>query len=151
MNDEHVDRWIRERRVCYEVLPLVESDHGAAIQVGYEITLFADAGHDAPGGTELQAVHQRLKEIMSAVLPHDSRPTAYVFEPFDGSLHCRPQTGWRPEVQLVVRIVHRDGYLRLTDASVSSCVREIQERLRQAAIPEKTSPAQAPATLGAAG
>ncbi len=135
--DANATRWIRQRRVCYEVSPLREIDHGGAVHVGFELTLFAEAGHDDPGSPELHATHERLKEIVAAVLPHDVRPTAYAFEPFDAAWHLRPQTNWRPEVQLVVRIIHREGYLRPADACESRCVREIQDGLRRAGIPEK--------------
>lgn len=139
--DANLARWIEERRVCYEVSPLREMDHGRALQVGYELTLFADAGHDDPGSAALHALHERLQEVVTAVLPPDVRPTSYVFEPFDGSWHLRPQTRWHPEVELQVRLVHREGYLRPSDACESRCLREIQDGLRRAGVREKAWPA----------
>ena len=54
--DPDLERWIRDRRVCCEMSPLREFDHGGAVQVGYELTLFAEAGHDPPRLDERRAV-----------------------------------------------------------------------------------------------
>jgi hypothetical protein len=142
--DTTLARWIEERRVCYEISALREMDHGGAVQVGYELTLFADAGHDDPGSAALYAVYERLKQVVTAVLPQDVRPTSYVVDPSDGSWHLRPQTRWHPEVELRVRIVHREGYLRPSDACESRCVHEIQDALRRAGLREKSWPALPP-------
>ena len=132
--------WIREHRICWELSPLVEMADGRRLPVGYELRLFArhTAGVKAdPGCHECASLYEKQKAVALSVLPREARPTTYEFEPFDASWHLRPETTWTPEVQLVLRIVHRGGYLQPIDPCESTCAKEIAAKLRELGAQEK--------------
>ena len=129
-------RWIREHQVCYETMPLREVDHGGTVHVGYELSLFAGAGASSPGDAASQAAYEHLKEIASEVFPREGRPSQYEVGTFDASWRLRAETRWRPEVQLVVRIIHRAGYLGPADECELRCLHEIQQGLRRLGVAE---------------
>ena len=131
--EETLRGWVREHRVCWELSPLSELDHHARVPVGYELRLFArhaPAVKADPGCAECRDLYEKLKAIALYALPREHRPTRYEVAPFDASFHLRPESGWVPEVQLTLAIVHREGYLRPIDDCETKCAREIEDRLR---------------------
>lgn len=138
--EQTLRRWIRDHKICWELSPLVEMPDHQKVQVGYELRLFArhTAGVKAdPGCHECVDLFEKLRAIAMSVLPREVRPTTYDVESFDASWHLRPETQWTPEVQLVLRIVHRGGYFRPADPCESRCAKEIQDRLRELGAQEK--------------
>lgn len=145
-SDPTVRQWVREHRVTWEIGPLQEIvDHRPAT-VGYELRLFAqhDADvHPTPGCSECVSLHDKLRAITLAALPHERRASWCQLAPFDSAFHLRPESEWRPEVQLTVRIVHRHEYLRPLDECEKRCADEIQEALRElGAQPKRWSAAR---------
>jgi hypothetical protein len=125
--------WIRDHRVCWEIGPLTEHDGHASRPVGLELRLFASHAADAdaaPGCAVCVELHQTLRAVALLALPEEPRPSRYEFEPFDSSFHMRPESGWRPEVQLVLRIVHGHDFFAPVDECERRCAAEIQDRLR---------------------
>src|SRR5262245_22703343 len=124
--------WIHGRRVCWELEPLVEWDGGRRVQVGYQLRLFGRLSgglRSDPGGEESEAVHGGLRAIALGVLPTDERASRCEIEPFDAAFHLRPESHWAPEIQLTIRIVHREGYLRPADPDAKALVATIERRL----------------------
>ncbi len=134
-------QWVLEHKVTWEIGPLQELvDHHAAT-VGFELRLFGRHRPDAranPGCHECLALHQRLRAIAAAAFPRDDRPSRYEIEPFDGAFHLRPEADWTNEVQLTVRIVHGNGYLRPLDECEKRCADEIQAALRRMGVQPRT-------------
>ena len=145
--------WVREHRVTWEIGPLQELVDYRPATVGFELRLFGrhDPGLKAsPGCQACLVLHQRLRAIAAAAFPRDERATRYEIDPFDGSFHLRPETEWADEVQLSVRIVHRDGYLRPLDECEKRCADEIQSALRRLGAQQRVwSDARAAAGGGA--
>ncbi len=105
--------------------------------VGFELRLFGQHGpnvHSSPGCRECMPVFERIRAIALAAFPKEHRPTKYEVGPFHAALHLRPESGWAPEVQLTVRIVHRDGYFRPLDGCEKRCAEEIQKALRSLGV-----------------
>jgi hypothetical protein len=144
--------WVREHRVTWEIGPLQELVDQRPATVGFELRLFGRHDPDrqaSPGCRECLSLHQRLRAIAAAAFPRDTRPTRYEIEPFDGSFHLRPESEWADEVQLTVRIVHGDGYLRPLDECEKRCAEEIQAALRRLGVQPRTwSDARAAAGSG---
>jgi len=125
--------WIQRHRVTWEVGPLQEVIDHVSTSVGFELRLFgrhAPDTHPSPGCPDCQELHARLRAIAEAALPTEARPTIHEIEPFDASFHLRPESEWAPEVQLIVRSVHRQGYLSPVDGCERRCLKETQDALR---------------------
>jgi len=139
--DSTLRTWIRDHRICWELGPLVESDGRVRMQVGYELHLFAQHGPGGPsvmpGCAERRDLYERMRAVALGVLPHETRPSRYEITPFDASLHLRPENEWTPEVQLTVRVVHREGYFSPVDACEEACAKEIVEGLRKLGAQQK--------------
>lgn len=50
----------------------------------------------------------------------------------------RAESAWKPEVQLTVHIVHREGYLSPLDECEKRCAEEIQTALRGLGVQPKS-------------
>jgi hypothetical protein len=136
-----LEDWVRLHHVTWELGPWQELVEHAPATVGFELRLFGRHGpdvHARPGCAECGALHGKLRAIALAALPKEHRPTKYEIEPFDASFHLRPQSYWTPEVQLTLRIVHREGYLRPVDECEERCAKEIQQALRALGVQPKT-------------
>lgn len=128
-----IREWVQKHRVTWEVGSFQELVDQQVTTVGFELRLFGQHEahvHASAGCDNCAPVFERLQAIARAALPKDHRPTTYVVEPSDRSLHHRPEGGWTPEVQLTVHIVHREDYLRPVDNCERRCVEEIQGSLR---------------------
>lgn len=146
--------WVRQHRVAWELGPWQELVERRPLVVGFELRLF---GQHRPhsgavlGCPQCVSLHEKLRSIALAVLPHEHRPTKYEVEPFAAALHLRPESQWTPEVQLTVRIVHRDGYLLPLDECEKRCADEIQRALRRLGVQPKSWSETRNAAITAAG
>lgn len=146
-----LEGWVREYRVTWELGTFQELVERKPATVGFELRLFGQHGAHSgamPGCRECVSLHERLCSIAFAAFPKEHRPTAYEVEPFDASFRVRPESGWIPEVQLTVRIVHRDGYLRPLDECEKRCAREIEEGLQRLGAHRKAWPGGGTALKG---
>lgn len=133
--------WVRQHRVTWEVGPSQELVEHRPQTVGFELRLFGRHGADvrpSPGCPECVSLHERLRAIAEAAFPKEHRPTRYEIEPFEAAFRLRPESEWKPEVQLKVRIVHRGDYLRPLDECEKRCAGEIQEALRGLGVQPRT-------------
>lgn len=138
-----LEDWIRQHRVTWELGPWQELVDQRPTTVGFELRLFAQHAPDAgamPGCPECRSLHEKLRSVALAAFPKEHRPTQYEIEPFDASFHLRPESEWTPEVQLTVRLVHREGYLRPLDECEKRCADEIQRALRRLGVQPKKWP-----------
>jgi len=141
--------WVRQHHVTWELGPWQELVEHRPATVGFELRLFGQhAPHSgaSPGCDECAALHRKLRAIAFAAFPKEHRPTRYEVTPFDASFHLRPESAWTPEVQLAVRLVHREGYLAPLDECEKRCAGEIQEALRGLGVQPKTWSASRAAT-----
>ena len=133
--------WVRQQRVTWELGSWQELVDHRATTVGLELRLFGRHEphvHASPGCRECVSVFERLRAIALAAFPKEHRPTKYEVEPFDASFHLRPESEWKPEVQLTLHIVHREGYFRPLDECEKRCAEEIQKALRSLGVQPKS-------------
>lgn len=138
-----IKEWVLKHRVTWEIGAWQELAEHQVMTVGFELRLFGQHEphvHASAGCDNCAPVFERLRSIALAAFPKEHRPTTYEMAPSDRSLHHRPESGWTPEVQLTVHIVHREGYLRPIDACERRCAEEIQSSLRALGVPPKAWP-----------
>lgn len=126
--------WIREHRVCWELSPRVEFHQHQRVQVGFDLTLLArhpEALGDGPGCEVCRRHYETLREIALSVVPKAAGPTSCEVDPFDASVHLRPETRWTPEIELNMAILHRDGTFSGVDEDERRCAAAIEEELRR--------------------
>jgi hypothetical protein len=129
--DEGLRAFVREYRVSAAVASHLEIDERQQVPTALDLSLFAARPAGCGGEPEQsQAVWDRLAELARRVLPPDTRA---VIEPFDGSFQMRPESGWEPEVELVVAILPRDkgpGLERVDEHARDVAARVLKELQR---------------------
>lgn len=134
MDAEGLRDWIREHRVCWELSPHVELHEHCRVQVGFDLTLSArhpEGLGDGPGCKTCRQHYETLREIARAAVPKDGPRILCEFAPFDASVHLRSETGWTPEIELNVAILHRDATFADVDDDERRCAAQIQQELRR--------------------
>jgi hypothetical protein len=139
-----LEDWIRENEVCFEILPHHEFHHGSKLQVGFELTLFAMRpllcqGGD-PGCPACEASYAMLREIALRTLPPDVH---HVIDPFHAAFHLRPETHWKPEVELVVELIDLDKTFEAVDEDDRRHSRRVAEALEALGAQSKVWSARA--------
>ena len=132
--------WIQQHKVCWELVPYYAIGRAGKIQVGFELDLFAQFESGAkpnPGCKQCEEVFHNLAEIGRLALPTDFRPTRYDFQQFDASFHLRTETKLKPEIQLTILIIHREGFFNPVDECERKCATEIQQRLKNMGVQRK--------------
>src|SRR3972149_5716673 len=105
-----LEEWVRQHRVTWELGAWQELVDNRPTTVGFELRLFGQHGPHSgasPGGEQCVSLYEKLRPLALAVFPTEHRPTKYEVGPFAASLHLRPESEWKPEVQLPVPTVPR--------------------------------------------
>lgn len=134
VTEETLKEWVRQHQVTWEVSAEREMVDGGSLQVvGYEVRLYGLVPTEggSPGGEDCVATFDRLHAIAVASVPQDGGHTRCEVERFDSSLHMRPDSEWRPEIELTIRLTHRRAYSTPPDASDKRVANAIEERLRR--------------------
>ncbi|HSD28923.1 MAG TPA: hypothetical protein VLL75_16605, partial [Vicinamibacteria bacterium] len=96
--------WAAQVKAAWELTPLIEMEHGAPVQVGFELSLFARVPTDVAAGLERQAAGERtwdrLREIAESLLPLAGPDGRLEVDPFEAAARLRPETQFAPEVLL---------------------------------------------------
>jgi hypothetical protein len=127
---------VRQHKVCWEVWPEYHLDRrGKKIQIGFELDLFG-THHlpkqlPEPGCVECQRVYAGLKRIAQWIMPKEERDSRYEIGVFDSSIHYTARRKLRGDVTLVIKILHREGFDRPTDACEVKCLNEMEEKLKE--------------------
>lgn len=144
---ESLSAFARTHRVTAEVFPHYEIHDHQRIQTGFELTLLARPSARCPGDPgcpECERVHGLLRDMALTVVPDAWH---HAEEPFDAAFHYRRDTGWRPEIEVVVQLVPYGETWRVVDAAALRETRGIRERLQEIGVGEEIQPS--PATRGA--
>jgi hypothetical protein len=143
---------IAKHKVVFEIRPTYVIYEGERLQVGFDVELYGTHSQAVlegreeqpiPGCERCEQVWKDLREIATAALPPDDRPTGYYVESFDHSLRYSPKrrarTGRdRPDVELLIEVRHREGFNRDVDPCESKCVQDIVAALRALGVQERT-------------
>jgi hypothetical protein len=104
--------WAEKNRAAWDLTRLVEMHQGKPVQVGYTLTLYARMPSEIPPSPERReaviATWDRLRDIADALVPPEPPGIEIEVGPFDAEERFRRENGFRPEVSLEARIVHRD-------------------------------------------
>jgi hypothetical protein len=92
---------VRAHRVCWE-LDVRTSGAAGQEHALIELTLLGRCARGDPAQAECHAVHQRLVALTERVIP---RSVVHHVEPFDASVHLRPESGFAPEVEVLAELV----------------------------------------------
>lgn len=133
-SEETLKQWVRQHQVTWEVSPQREMVDGASLRVvGYEVRLYGLVPSEtgSPGCEECVGTYERLRAIAMASLPADGGHTRCEVERFDSSLHMRPDSEWRPEIELTIHLTHRRAYASPPDALEKEATEAIQDRLKR--------------------
>ena len=138
--------WVRQHAVCWEIAPLVELQDRKEVRVGFEMHLLgrSDSSARGPGAPEDRALYHGLEALAEEVMPPDLGSARCEVGPDLASYHYRRATGWVPEVQLTLRLVHRSGYFSPIDADETRCAEEIRARLRSLGCGVQHGPGEGP-------
>ncbi len=126
---------VKKHRVCWEVWPDNNPDgSGRTVQVGFDLRLegtYEHADHETRAGCpECVAVYEDLRRIARWILPDGDRDSTYELGAFDGAIHYAPERKLRPEIELPIRILHRHEFEAPVDKCETSCLQEMEEKLR---------------------
>ena len=124
--------WVRQHAVSWEIAPLVELLNRKEVRVGFEMHLLGRSESDGrgPGAAEDRALYHGLQALAKEAMPPDLGSARCEVGPDRVSYYYRRATGWVPEVQLTLRLVHRSGYFSPIDADETRCAEEIAARLK---------------------
>lgn len=129
---EALRAWVREARVTFEVSPLREQVDGRRLQVGVAVQLFArlpKQAHMDPGSALARRLQTRLRTVARAVAPEAHPAVRCRVDPARAAIYLRPEAHFAPEVQVTLRIEHRDGYLRPLTTEQRQCAEQAREGL----------------------
>ena len=121
-------------RVCWEVYPDKVVDAGQLQQDGYRLELYgthvSGTDHVDPGCCHCLEVWNALRSIAESIMPKDHRDSQYEISGFDRGIHYSRARNARPDVELHIRISHRNGFGPV-DACEVRCLSEMKEKLQE--------------------
>lgn len=136
---ERLKDFVRQHRVCWEVLPeqlVVEG--GQILQVGFNLNLCGAHAHDSdrprPGCEQCVVIYRHLREIAEWIVPKDERPSRYEIEIFDSAVRYDPVRDNRPDVTVTIKILHRSQVDAPVDQCEVFCLHEMEEKLSQIGV-----------------
>jgi hypothetical protein len=129
--------WAKEKKVAYEVGPLVELRGQDRVQVGFTLSLYGALPPDDPAGTRREA-SRRLKDEMRAFLEKEITPgegaARTEWQASGTEIVMRPQNELRPEVGVTLRIFHADEYMKSVTAGEREGLSRFEKRLTEKGI-----------------
>lgn len=132
--------WAAENRACWELVPLVERHQGQAVQVGFELSLFAripdlHASDERPAA--VVALWDRLRDVALSLAPLVGGDARIEVDPFDAAGRLRPETQFAAEVMLQARIFHSSDYFAPASAADREHLRPLERRLGELGLRAK--------------
>ncbi len=129
---------VRNYKVCWKVWPEYHIDRkGEKIQIGFELDLigthFQPEHIPEPGCAECVTVYDNLKKIAQWIIPKDERDSCYEIGIFDNAIRYASQRKSRADIVVPIKILHREGFDRPTDACEVRCLGEMEEKLKELA------------------
>src|SRR6266545_4096462 len=124
---------IQRHKVCYEVWPENLVSNGQIVKVGFALEL--EGTHEQPesevqpGCPHCQEVFKCLQRIAEWIMPAEGRPTAYEIQPFDRAIRYSPKRKRHPEISLIIKIIHRQGFNQPVDECEELCLKEMRQKL----------------------
>lgn len=135
---EDLQKIVESHSVVYEVRPHQDivkfRDESNLVKNGFDLTLCGthDHGHSTmtPGCQRCVDTYRDLETIARWIMPTERRASSYEIPSFDMALHSVRTPSRRLEVDLTVRIKHRQGWTEPIDECERRCLREMEEKLK---------------------
>jgi len=133
--------WAKDRKACWEIVPLVEKHREDLLQVGFDLSLFARIP-DLPAGderfAEVHAIWDRLRDIALSLAPLLAGDGRIDVDPFEEAGRLRPETQFAPEIMLQARLFHSSDYFTPASAADRERLRPIEARLGELGLRAKS-------------
>ena len=138
---EQIKDLVQKHKVCWEVWPEeLLGSNGKKVQIGFELTLIGTHYNPEhlpwPGCDECYKVYQDLHNIAVWILPKEKRDSRYELQFFDFAIRSTPKRKSRSDIELTIKILHREGFERPVDLCEVRCLNEMERKLRQLGAPE---------------
>lgn len=132
---------VAAHKVCYEVWPEKHlGPNGKICQIGFELTLIGTHYNPEhlpwPGCDECYKVYQDLHNIAVWILPKEKRDSRYEVQIFDSAMRRTPKRKFRSDIELTIKILHREGLEGPVDACEIRCLNEMKTKLRELGVTE---------------
>lgn len=124
---------VERHRVCWEEWPEFTMVNRKRAQIGFELELSGahetGAEHVSPGCEHCRRIFLGLVEIADWIQPKENRPSRHEVESHQQALRYSQRRNYRPDVNLTIRILHREEGLRPVDPCEERCLAEMEHRL----------------------
>ena len=126
---------VQRFRVCWEVWPEYRIVDHETRQIGFSLELYGThephVEHPTPGCEHCIRVFSALQTIAAYILPRENRPSTYSIEIYDAAIHYSHRRRDRPDVELPIKILHRNQFELPVDQCEILCLSEMKQRLQQ--------------------
>ena len=133
--------WAREKKACWEIVPLVEKHRDELVRVGFDVSLFARVP-DLPAGdarfAEVHAMWDRLRDVAESLAPLVQGDGRIEVDPFEEAGRLRPETQFAPEIMLQARLFHSSEYFTPASAADRERLKPIEARLGELGLRAKS-------------
>jgi hypothetical protein len=123
--------WVVDNHCSYELVPIVELQHGDRTEVGFELNLHAELPWEGESTPELRAkaeeIREKLTELVDVLIPKDSENARFDIVPYQPAFRFLGGRGL-PKLTRTVRIFHSD--FRNVDPEDRAKFGPFEERLR---------------------
>lgn len=131
---------VKKFRIVYEVTKAEQIVDDERRAIGFDLTLCGahPEGTESvdPSATEAGEARRAMEAIARAILPTEEGACHFSIRGFDHALHLAPAREFRSDVELVIEVRHRDGYLESIDERERECLEQMQHRLEGLGIPQ---------------
>lgn len=132
---------VAAHKVCYEVWPEKHlGSNGKISQVGFELTLIGTYYNPEhlpwPGCDECYKVYLDLQLIAEWILPKEKRDSRYDVQIFDSAMRSTPKRKFRSDIELTIKILHREDLEGPVDACEIRCLNEMKTKLMELGVTE---------------
>jgi hypothetical protein len=130
---DELSAFAKAHRVSAEITAHYGTRGGQRVQTGLDLALLARPSPSCvadPGCEDCRRVHALLRELAHNVVPDGWRDAA---GPFDAAFRYRRETGWQPEIELVVEMQPM-APVPLAEALAKRELTEIGRRLREMGV-----------------
>lgn len=127
-----LSKWIRDHKVCFEVIPLRWFFDARTQQIGFELSLYAQpSGFQAGESQEIDSyiLYSHLQKIVTDAIPKEEPRLRAEILAHDFAVRMRPVTGLKKEVQLVTLIVNSGNPFRPVNDFLANSTTDIQKQL----------------------
>jgi hypothetical protein len=135
MNKE-VYSWIKDHKVCFEMLPLKWFLDAKVQHIGFELTLYAQSIEQTVDSEDKRSyeLYRGLEKIVTSAIAQVNPGCRCEILAFDFSFRHRPVTNFKKEIQLVVLLVNQENPFRPVDEFLANCSSKVQTQLTKIGV-----------------